>query len=591
MISTAGRDQDLLDVVRTSGRSMAPLIRDHSIISLLRASPDAVVPGEIIVFRRDGKLFAHRLIAGRGHGDSAELREKGDNCLRATWIPGASLLGKAIELRQGQSARSLDVDPRGRRVRWLTAWSRLEADVMEKYVALKARGGGFSLLKWMLLPPAVVAAPFRFIMLRIFLTVYPRQEAVESAPALRCVIRLFRSLFSTPGQEPDRVEDIGDWNTVLDAAGSHGVLPLVTRAPAGRGAPAAMPPRMVEQIKKQSYRIAFNHTLALQAVREVARALSGVGVPYAVLKGPFLYEALYQGVFPREYEDVDILASRQQVRRALSALESTSYEMIGGRLSRAFLRVGHFHFALRASRPGWPPIELHWSLVDRGNLYRMTDDECLGRLRQFGAGNDAFSVLALEDEFIYLCLHAAKHGAINFIGLRQGRDVEWFCRPSAGNRLIWFADMALFLRKSMAELDWQVLRDRARTWNVVEDVCDCLRVLDLIAPESPAREALNKLQEGERLAAQSDLVQPPIERHPVRSASRLSALDRLLDWAMRMNAAMLIRPIRILLIGRLFFPSPRRLLSYYGIRATWLLPWLYLRHPFHMIRKLLGLSN
>jgi hypothetical protein len=581
MIASDKREQDHGEVVRTSGRSMAPLIADRSIVRIFRVGSEAVVPGDIIVFRRDGKLFAHRLIAVRGSGEATELREKGDNCLRATWIAGSSLLGKAVELRHRQSTRQLDGVSRRTRVQWLTSLSRLEADVIERYVALRSRRGVFSLLKGIMLMPAAFAAPLRFLLLRMLLTAYPHPTVVDSAPALRYVAGLFRSRFSQAGHKPGGSEEVKDWSTVFEMAAAHGVLPLVVQAISSAGGPR--PPAWAQEpIKKATYRVAMGHTMALQALRESSRALSKAGVPYAVLKGPFLYEWLYRDMFPREYEDMDILVPRGQVTRALEALQSAGYELTAGRLSRMFLSVGHFHFALHSARPGWPPIELHWSLVDRCNLYRMPDDECLSRIRSFGTGPDSFTVLAIEDQLLYLCLHAVKHGAINYIGLRRGRDAAWFCRPNTGNRLLWFADIALLLWKKQAEIDWQVVRERAALWNVTEEVYECLQVLGLIAPESAAKAALTLLHA-------TPIADRPAEQQPEGERLRLTVGDRILDWAMRMNPSLLIRPIRILLIGRLFFPSPGRLLAYHRGRTPWLLPWLYFCHPLYVVGRMLAI--
>jgi len=69
------------DSVRSSGRSMRPLIVDGSRIDLRPASCASVLPGDIIVFRLDGRLVAHRLIGTRRDGESILLRQKGDTTI------------------------------------------------------------------------------------------------------------------------------------------------------------------------------------------------------------------------------------------------------------------------------------------------------------------------------------------------------------------------------------------------------------------------------------------------------------------------------------------------------------------------------
>ncbi|MDD5705077.1 MAG: lysylphosphatidylglycerol synthase domain-containing protein [Kiritimatiellae bacterium] len=55
---------------------------------------------------------------------------------------------------------------------------------------------------------------------------------------------------------------------------------------------------------------------------------------------------------------------------------------------------------------------------------------------------------------------------------------------------------------------------------------------------------------------------------------------------MDMHSRFLFRPVRLLFIGRLLFPSPRRLRAYYG-PSSLPLALRYIAHPFHMIRKLI----
>ena len=100
-----------------------------------------------------------------------------------------------------------------------------------------------------------------------------------------------------------------------------------------------------------------------------------------------------------------------------------------------------------AGRPGRPAIELHWSLVDRANLYRIDDEGVLVRAEEYRDGDVSFRALSCEDNLIYLLLHVAKHGLMNPVGLRTGQDPAWFMARGAGNRFIWFCDIDLLLRK------------------------------------------------------------------------------------------------------------------------------------------------
>jgi len=263
----------------------------------------------------------------------------------------------------------------------------------------------------------------------------------------------------------------------------------------------------------------------------------------------------------------------------MELLRGLGYEPVARRLGRAFKRIGHFHTALVSRTPGRPPIELHWSLVDRANLYRIPDADVLPRVKVFQAGARSLCALSDEDQFIYLCLHAAKHGVLNGVALECGYDAAWFCARGSGNRLLWFLDIALFLEKFGSQTDWDLVHDRVRRWNVEHEMETCLRLLDLLRPGPSVTSSREALGFAEAPA--------PGRRGGLGRLLRTPAARRFLVWAMQAWPATCIRPVRLLLAVRLFFPSPADLLRYHGATGPLALLWLYPTHPFHMLSRLL----
>ncbi len=409
---------------------------------------------------------------------------------------------------------------------------------------------------------------------------YPSVPA-EAGPASRFLVDCVRGLFSVTKQDAVSLPEGGDGNGLLFAAASHGILPLLGVLCLD-DPHKTLPQGATEQIRRATYQTVLNHAAAMNMLGQINRSFSAAGIPCAVLKGPYLYETLYAKRFPRPYEDLDILIPRERLDAAINALTAMGYRFEGSRLSRAFLRQWHFHVALRPSAPGRPPVELHWSLVDRFNLHRLRDRELMARIGQWEAGGASFGALALEDEFIYLCLHAAKHGSLNSLGLRHGFPAEWFCRVNTGNRLLWWADIALFIQEHSSRFDWDRLAASLREWNVKDDVFDCLRVMALLLPESPAVAALD------RLGGSAADPLPAANTGWMGRWLRGRRGQRFLDRANVMHPALLIRPVRLLTLGRLLFPGPERLLAYYRTETKWLLPLLYAWHPFHLAHRLVA---
>lgn len=372
---------------------------------------------------------------------------------------------------------------------------------------------------------------------------------------------------------------VDDWRKTARTMILHGIMPLAAVVLAGGDKSADVPVQLLESLKRARHMSVITHRTALNVLGRIDPLFRQAGVIYAVMKGPHLYETLYRNRFPRPYGDIDMLVRRQDLDRALEILNDAGYETAGSGLNQFLMRHGHFHLVLDpVANPGFPKIELHWSLVDRANLYHIDNEAVMSRAAELKTPQAQFGILSNEDTFLYLCLHVVKHGLLNSIGLRSGHPVEWFCHSNTGNRLIWYIDLDLFLRKEMEHMDWDVIRRRAAEWNAADDVVESLRVMHLLLPDSPAGAAMEKLSPG---AAQT----LPDAGGWLDRFLQTSRGAQTIDALMRMDESFFFRPARLLFLGNLLFPSPRELRAYYG-NTRCPLPLLYLRHPFHMVRKL-----
>lgn len=408
----------------------------------------------------------------------------------------------------------------------------------------------------------------------------PNADEEQSAFVLSC----FRALGPAPAlvHAPDVSRD---WFSAAKALERHGLLPCLGVAAVGVVFNASSMPASVlqQQVLKYKLRMALYHANTLDAMKDVNREMNAAGIPYALLKGTYLYELLYRDLFPREYGDIDLLVPADLIEDAVLALRKAGYSGTGKHDSDASMPQWHFHMTLTSQKPGGLPLELHRSLVDKANLYRVRDKDLFARLREYKARGSCFTVLSAEDQFIYLCLHAAKHGILNFVGLHSGYSAEWYCDSAVGNRLIWFMDIELFLQKEKDNLDWHIVSERALEWNVSEDMINCLRVLQLLQPASQAQHAMKQLGYSFSETGPSTACRKGMMDRILRSATGQALMER----SMQTNSMFLIRPIRLFLMWRIIVPSPSRILGYYGRKKRLWLPWLYIIHPFHMISKML----
>lgn len=84
--------------LRVTGSSMLPAIRPGDVLEVRACSAERVRPGMVVLFERDGRLFAHRAIRAAEPG----LVTRGDTLAHDDGAVGeAQLLGAVVEVRRG----------------------------------------------------------------------------------------------------------------------------------------------------------------------------------------------------------------------------------------------------------------------------------------------------------------------------------------------------------------------------------------------------------------------------------------------------------------------------------------------------------
>jgi hypothetical protein len=136
-------------------------------------------------------------------------------------------------------------------------------------------------------------------------------------------------------------------------------------------------------------------------------------------------------------------------------------------------------------------------------------------------------------------------------------------------------DVQKHLEKFGKALDWIAIRENSKRWNLLPEIFQSLEVMDRLLPESLAAAALARLGFDGRAV-----------QHPP-APGKTTWRDRLILRWMKADAGLVIRPARLLTIGTIFFPAPRRLKGFYR-EAGAPVALLYLVHPFRMAARLLS---
>jgi hypothetical protein len=135
----------------------------------------------------------------------------------------------------------------------------------------------------------------------------------------------------------------------------------------------------------------------------LAEALGALrGIPVVALKGPLLGERLYPDPRARPSTDLDLLVAPAELDRAAAALATAGWRAPTTR-AEAWYRRHHHH--LHLERAGAPVVELHFRAATAFGA-DLDAAPLLARARPHDSGA---LVLAPEDEWLYLAVHAANH--------------------------------------------------------------------------------------------------------------------------------------------------------------------------------------
>ena len=215
---------------------------------------------------------------------------------------------------------------------------------------------------------------------------------------------------------------------------------------------------------------AYQHSLlqGLQQLRtghHVMECLSLYGIKSVAVRGPFLAEDVYDDPAARMSADIDILVSCGDRRRAWKACKAAGYRSLDWECPLWPFDKHRIHWRLQ--RKGDPVVcELHWAVEP---VYGATtlDYEALV--------NDPIPTR----QFLLLCLHAGEHVLERFSGTVRRRSPQ---APSPTleeameqGMLFRWLDVAMFMRKYAAQLDWAEIERHARDRRVSASLALCLR--------------------------------------------------------------------------------------------------------------------
>jgi hypothetical protein len=247
---------------------------------------------------------------------------------------------------------------------------------------------------------------------------------------------------ASPGEGDERAERIRalasgplDWKYLLDAAGAHGLTPLLywgLRAVR----PEVIPQSLAERFQDNTRNSVQMAGSLLQLVGLFARE----GISVLPFKGPTLAMAAYGNLALRQFVDLDLYIHKEDALRARDVLMAQGYSVsvqLNRKWEEAFLR-DYDELGFRGPA-GHPLVELHWGVAPRFFSVELDIAGLWQRSVCVNLANREVPTIGVEDLLFVLCVHASKH-----------------CWP----RLSMVADIAWLVAAS--DIRWDEIFERAR---------------------------------------------------------------------------------------------------------------------------------
>ena len=115
-------------LLKTYGSSMQPWMKPGDISLIRKTAVENVLPGDLVLFRRQGRLFLHRVVRERFNSGVREISTKGDAHPEADgWIGKEELLGRVAHVFRAAGQGKVGTAPHSRMgllIAQVSLWSR-----------------------------------------------------------------------------------------------------------------------------------------------------------------------------------------------------------------------------------------------------------------------------------------------------------------------------------------------------------------------------------------------------------------------------------------------------------------------------------
>ena len=238
-----------------------------------------------------------------------------------------------------------------------------------------------------------------------------------------------------------RADAVQRWDSLVRLSARHGVASFVLPLVKELSEEGRIPDHVVSELRKVALPDIARGMRLRSALREMLMALQLAEVRVIVLKGVALATLVYSDPNVRPSRDIDLLCSEEDYRKVRNTLASLGYDTDAAPTLPA-RRADHEGYVDRHffNSDELVHVELHLDSLKLGVRPRHSDSIWL-RARHIEIEGVPALALGPEDQVVTLSVHLHRHGF---------------------NRLIWFMDLDLLIRRYADELDWGMVTGEAK---------------------------------------------------------------------------------------------------------------------------------
>ena len=215
-----------------------------------------------------------------------------------------------------------------------------------------------------------------------------------------------------------------DWERFLGIVDRHRIWGLARQGLTQAG--VAPPGEIDNALTAKTWAVSRRNLVLAAETARLCRLFREAAIPAVFVKGVTLSVLAYGDIAIKHSRDIDILVSPARLMEARAVLERAGYALkhplpaLTETQLELLLRHGkEWEFLREANEIA---TELHWTLSFNGLLMRDVDMSC--PLAGVRVGDTEIPTFRLEELFVYLCVHGARH--------------SW-------SRMKWLADVAALL--------------------------------------------------------------------------------------------------------------------------------------------------